>query len=135
MGEEDDDDSADQAHWLKDAGRRRATRPRESAEELLKYLEELTGKKFTSRENILGYRKELWAEEAKRHHAETHRRIIRETIFLGVLLIAALQYHYWNVNLQIAALPHLVVFVPVADGDIHPARPYSPTESSPLRKL
>ena len=114
MVDEEDAYTPDLVGWLEDSGRRPTIGPRESAEELIRYLEELTGRKLTSREDILGYFKELKAQEAERQRAETKRRIVRETFFLGLLVLAAAQYYYWDVNLQIAALQKVHYFVPVA---------------------
>ena len=50
--EQEDDHSADLALWLQDSGRRPAINLNESPEELLKYLEELTGAKLRARQDI-----------------------------------------------------------------------------------
>ena len=112
--EEEDDYNPDLAHWLQDSGRRRAIRLDESPEELLKYLEELTSKRLTSRGDILGYFKELEQDEANRQRAATKRRIVSETILVTLLALAVGHYYVWDVSLQIAALQKNHYFVPVS---------------------
>ena len=85
----------------------------ESDESLIRYLEQLAGRKFLTREAIHNYLKELWADEARRSQAANRRRIVRETLLLVMLLGAGLNYYYWDVSLQIAQLRSVQVFVPV----------------------
>ena len=114
MDDQDDDYNSDLVHWLEDSGRRPAIRLHESAEERIRYLEELTGRKLASRQDILDYFKELKEREAELQRSEAKRRVVRETFFLGVLALAAAQYYYWDISLQIAALQKVHYFVPVA---------------------
>jgi hypothetical protein len=121
-----DDDYGDVARWLRDAAARRvgkAAQSRseipvirtESAETVLLHFEQLTGRTFGSRDTVHAYLKELAADEDVRTRAATNRRIYRETLLLGLLLAAFLHYYYWDVNLQIASLAHLQVYVPVTE--------------------
>ena len=112
MVNEDDEYNADMARWLEDSGRRRAIRLDESPEELIKYLEGLTGRKLTSREDILGYFKDLKAQDVERERVATKHRIVRETFFVSLLALSAAQYYYWDVSLQIATLQKVRYFVP-----------------------
>ena len=114
VDDQDDDYNSDLVHWLEDSGRRPAIRLHESAEERIRYLEELTGRKLASRQDILDYFKELKEREAELQRSEAKRRVVRETFFLGVLALAAAQYYYWDISLQIAALQKVHYFVPVA---------------------
>ena len=72
------------------------------------------GRRFTSREDINDFLKQIQAEEVEKTRAATRQRIIRETLLLGCLLASFLQYYYWDVSLQIASLQKVHVFVPVS---------------------
>ena len=72
------------------------------------------GRRFTSREDINDFLKQIQAEEVKKTRAATGQRIIRETLLLGCLLASYLQYYFWDVNLQVASLQNVRVFVPVS---------------------
>ena len=119
-------DSEALARWLRDVARghrpaplRSETasyqRPRESSDDLIKYLEALMGRRFTSREDINDFLKQIQAEEDEKTRAATRRRVRRETLLLGCLLASYLHYHYWDVSLQVASLQKVQVFVPVKD--------------------
>ena len=126
VDEQKDDYSEDLARWLQDVGHRRESAPRNSAtalhqrpkassDDLVKYLEELTGRKFTSREDINSFLEQLWTEETEKSRTAANRRVVRETLLLGCLLAAYLHYYYWDVRLQIASLHQVRVFVPVSN--------------------
>ena len=127
LGVDEKNESYDEdlAHWLQDVARRRGATPlrseiasqqrsKTSSDDLINYLEELTGRKLTSREDINGFLKQFWLEEVEKNRAATRHRVIREMVLLGCLLVAYLQYYYWDVNLQIASLRELQVFVPAS---------------------
>jgi hypothetical protein len=118
------DDSVDLARWLQEVARGRTKiimqPPRElipdsseSSEDVLKYLEQLTGRELRSREAVDGYLKELAKDEIERTRVATGRRIVREALLLGLLSAAYLHYYYWDVSLQIASLHQVRIFVPV----------------------
>ena len=123
VDERNDEYSEDVARWLQDAGHRHAPLksnaalhqgPKESGDDLIKYLEGLIGRKLTSRQDIHGFLKQLRTEEVEKIRVAASRRVIRETLLLGCLLAAYLHYYYWDVNLQIASLRQVQVFVPVS---------------------
>lgn len=108
------------ARWLIDVGKRR--RPRSAAaaelsaaspEDLVRYLEGLTERKFRSCEDLLRLFQDFMEENAEAIRAATRRRIVREALLLGALAAAYLHYYYWEVELQIASLHAVKVFVPV----------------------
>lgn len=126
VDEQIDDNNEDLARWLQEvAGRRPSAplgsesashqRPKASGDDLINYLQELTGRKYASREDINDFFKQLQAEEVGKNRAATHRRIIREILLLACLLVSYLQYYYWDVNLQIASLRGVQVYVPVRE--------------------
>jgi hypothetical protein len=110
----DDDYDPELAHWLEDSGRRHAIRLEESPEALIKYLEELTGRRLTCRQDILSYFTELEAKDAEREQARAKRRVLRESAFLAALVFAAGQYYFWDLNLQISKLQKVYYFAPAA---------------------
>ena len=82
----------------------------ESSEDLIRYMEGLTGRKLASRDSIHRYFSELWHEQAERNRRAEGRRIAWEGLLVIVLALAALHYYYWDVNLQIASLRSIQVF-------------------------
>jgi hypothetical protein len=110
--------SEEVAQWLQDAARRRMISERkESDQALLGYLEQLSGRQINSRGDIRAYVEGI-AEEAKR---KSQKRQQLKNMALGVLfVIAALQYHYLDVQLQILSQPTLTVFYPTKPFAAHP---------------
>jgi hypothetical protein len=72
-----------------------------SPEELLRYLEELSGRTLQTREDI-------------RKYVSDRAGTVREGLLLLVTTFAFLQYYFLDVMVQIEQLPHMVVFVPSA---------------------
>lgn len=119
------------AQWLKEAGRRVPARaaPRDadadetynSPASLHHYLEELAGRKLLSHAEVLGYLREVAGTQPDQHRERERRRMLREVSLLVLLTISYLHYYYWDVQLQIAALQSVGVFVPAPE-----ARPHRP---------
>lgn len=124
MVKQEKDPSEDLAAWLKDTGRR-AWRPlessesdssdrvTESSEDLFKYLEELVGRELKTREDVRRYFDELAARDREGSRIHARRQIIKESALLLGLVVAFIQYHLLDINLQISRLPSTVVFVPL----------------------
>jgi hypothetical protein len=126
----DDDDEGNLARWLKEVGHRRLRSsndadqvPRESGEDLIRHLEELTGRKLASRDDIDRLLKDLCEADAEAARRVTRRRLVRETVLLVCLLVAYLHYQYWDVSLQIAAIPRVQFFVPMPNDQKPAAAP------------
>jgi hypothetical protein len=124
MSEHVRDPSEDLAQWLSDAGRRTwrsaavaetssGVGARESSGDLFKYLEELAGRELRSREDIRQYVGELSAPDQEASRTHKRQRLVKDTVLLLCLLTAYIQYNFLDVNLQIARLPSIVIFVPV----------------------
>lgn len=122
---EDDGSNLELAQWLQDSGRRRAICLKESPEELLKYLEELTGEKLSSREHILAYFGKLRIQKTERLASQEKRRSAREIVLVTLLALALAQFYFWDVNLQIALAKTMHFFVPAP-----PQAPGKQTERS-----
>lgn len=109
--QEDHDYQADMARWLQDSGRRHAARQADTPEEILRHIEKLSGRAFRSTEDVAAYFLDLKAQEAERIRAETRRRFVRDSVFLGVLTVSAAQYYFLDVLLQIETLHRVYYFV------------------------
>jgi hypothetical protein len=110
------------AQWLKEAGQRTQSRPRDaqaaeddgtynSPASLHRYLEELAGRKLQSHAEVLAFLKEVAGSEPQGHRQRELRRMVRELVLLGLLALSYLQYYYWDVQLQIAALKSVNVYI------------------------
>jgi hypothetical protein len=74
------------------------------------HLERVTGRQIRSREDISLYVNELSAR-GQEQRAKSHR--IKSALLATLLTIAAAQYYYIDVQLQILSQPALTVFVPM----------------------
>lgn len=81
--------------------------------ELVAHLERLTGRRIKSRDDISAYVKSL-SEQAKQKRVQ--KQYLKNGLLAGLLAIAALQYYFIDVQLQILSQPTLTVFLP-AKGD------------------
>jgi hypothetical protein len=86
----------------------------QSSEEILAHLEQVTGRKLRSCDAVDRYLKELARDEDRRERSAFRKRIFRETLLLGLALVAFFNYYYWDVSLQIASVPIVKIFVPLA---------------------
>ena len=121
------------ADWLKEAGRRTQDASRASARpgadqdetfnspaSLHRYVEELAGRKLQSHAEVLEFLKEVAGTQPEAHVAREKRRMVREVALLLILALSYLHYYYWDVQLQIAALRSVNVFVPAPE--VRPAK-------------
>ena len=119
---EDSDHPLDLASWLQAAARRRVLAgpdaAAESSDDVLAYLESLTGKKLRSRSAVDLLFKAFADDEAKRLRKAKVRAARRHTLLIALAVASFLHYYYWDVSLQIAALPEMKVFVPVHERDL-----------------
>jgi hypothetical protein len=110
-----DDTGRNLAQWLREIARGKPVVPQlpaEPGEGVLEYLELRIGRKLRSREAVDGFLKALESRESEAHRKGMRRGITRGAILLALILAAYLQYYYWDVKLEIAALPAVEVFVP-----------------------
>jgi hypothetical protein len=112
------------AQWLKEAGRRTQSKPPSapgaaaeddgtfnSPSSLHRYLEELAGRKLPTHADVLAFLKEVAGSEPRENRQRELRRMVRELALLGLLALSYLQYYYWDVQLQIAALNSVHVYI------------------------
>lgn len=91
-----------------------------SDRELVAHLERLTGRQIRSREDIADYVVEI---QRKGRDQRTKAQHLKNALLVALLLAAAGQYYFIDVQLQILSQPTLTVFVP-AKSDAPPKRPY-----------
>ena len=92
----------------------------QSTSELVAHLEQLSGRRIRSRQDISDYVGELSARAAARRSKIQH---LKNFLLVALLITAAGQYYFIDIQLEILAQPALTVFVPVK-GDSAPRRPY-----------
>jgi len=119
------------AQWLKEAGRRvpaKAPPAHEDADEsfnspasLHHYLEELAGRRLSSHAEVLRFLREVAGSQPEAHRERERRRMVREVSLLVLLAVSYLHYYYWDVQLQIAALQSVGVFIPAPEARPHKA--------------
>jgi hypothetical protein len=128
MGDSAESGGDQLAEWLKEAGRRarREASARADADddrsfnspaELHRYLEQLAGRPLQSHGDVLNYMKEVAGSNPREHRYLERRRMLREISLVLLLSLSYLHYYYWEVQVEIAKLNALRIFVPPT---IHP---------------
>lgn len=118
------------AEWLKEAGRRARheapaganaedDRSFNSPAELHRYLEQLAGRPLRSHGEVLQYLREVAGSSPREHRHLERRRMVREVLLLLVLAFSYLHYYYWEVQVEIAKLNTLRIFVPTTSAVPH----------------
>ena len=120
------------AEWLKEAGRRTQSADRSipamsddtfnSPASLHKYLEELAGRKLQTHAEVLAYLREVAGTQPDAHRERERRRMVREVSLLVLLAVSYLHFYYWEVQLEIAALRSVGVFIPAPEARPHKIR-------------
>jgi hypothetical protein len=111
------------AEWLKEAGRRARReapasgdadddRSFNSPAELHRYLEQLAGRPLQSHGEVLNYLGQVAGSNPREHRYLERRRTVREISLLLLLSLSYLHYYYWDVQVEIAKLNALRIFVP-----------------------
>lgn len=123
MGEGAESGGDQLAEWLKEAGRRARgeapvrndaddDRSFNSPAELHRYLEQLAGRPLRSHAEVLHYLGEVAGANPREHRYLERRRMVREITLLVLLSLSYLHYYYWEVQVEIAKLNALRIFVP-----------------------
>lgn len=113
------------AEWLKEAGRRARReapaaadadddRSYNSPAELHRYLEQLAGRPLQSHGDVINYLREVAGTNPREHRHLERRRMVREVSLLLVLALSYLHYYYWEVQVEIAKMNSLRIFVPAS---------------------
>jgi hypothetical protein len=118
------------AEWLKEAGQRTQSASRDtpvasddttynSPASLHKFLEELAGRKLQTHAEVLAYLREVAGTQPDAHRERERRRMVREVSLLVLLAVSYLHFYFWEVQLEIAALRSVGVFIPAPDARPH----------------
>jgi hypothetical protein len=87
---------------------------RDSPEDLLRQLEETTGRVFRSREDVRRFAEEsLRDRQAQLDRISSRWRMVKNVALLASLVLAFLQYYLLDTLYQIVSLRETTVFVPV----------------------
>ncbi len=84
-----------------------------------KYLEALAGRKLQTHAELLAYLREVAGTQPDAHRERERRRMVREVSLIVLLAVSYLHYYYWEVQLQIAALHSVSVFIPATEARPH----------------
>ena len=86
----------------------------ERREELLRHLEELTGRSFHSRDDVRRYVDEMRQQEVEFLARKGQMwRTVKQSALLALFVVAFLQYYLVDTLVQISTLQQVQVFVPV----------------------
>lgn len=116
------------ADWLKEAGRRaRSEAPAggdgddtfNSPAELHRFLEQLAGRPLQSHGEVLQYLRQVAGSNPRAHRDQERRRMVREVLLLLLVSLSYLHYYYWEVQVEIAKLNSLRIFIPAVAPDHH----------------
>ena len=111
------------AEWLKEAGRRApgeaptgavGEETFNSPADLHRYLEQLAGRPLQSHGEVLQYLRQVAGTNPRAYRDQERRRMVREVSLLLLLSLAYLHYYYWEVQVEIAKLNALRIFVPTS---------------------
>ena len=114
------------AEWLQEAGRRarREAPPHadgdetfNSPAELHRYLEQLAGRPLQSHGEVLHYLRQVAGSNPRAYRDQERRRMVREVLLLLLLSLSYLHDYYWEVQVEIAKLNALRIFIPTSAQD------------------
>jgi hypothetical protein len=86
----------------------------ESQEELLRYLEQVSGRRIRTRDDIKAYVEEMAARKAADQPSVRWWRKAKTITLIGLTAFAFIQYYMMDVMLQIMSLRETTFFVPVS---------------------
>jgi hypothetical protein len=122
LGDDTTDAGEQLAQWLKEAGQRAGGAARAPAGEgddsfnspasLHRYLEQLAGRQLKSHADVLDYLRQVAGTNPRQYRDQERRRMVREIALLLLLSLSYLHYYYWEVQVEIAKLNSLRIFVP-----------------------
>ena len=86
--------------------------PGESREELLKFLEEVSGRKLRTREDVRRYLEEIAAKARDENLAVRFWQTVKQATWLFMVIFAFLQYYYMDVLSEIASIRQVTFPMP-----------------------
>jgi hypothetical protein len=114
------------AEWLQEAGRRarrEATAGTDGDEtfnspaELHRYVEQLAGRPLQTHGEVLHYLRQVAGTNPRAYRDQERRRMVREVSLLLLLSLSYLHYYYWEVQVEIAKLNAVRIFIPTSAPD------------------
>jgi hypothetical protein len=113
------------AQWLKEAGRRARQEAGAAAgtdqdesfnspASLHRYVEGLAGRPLQSHAEVLNYLREVAGSNPRVYRDHERRRMVREVALVALLSLSYLHYYYWEVQVEIAKLNSVRIFVPAS---------------------
>jgi hypothetical protein len=113
------------AQWLKEAGSRARREAGAAAgtdqdesfnspASLHRYLEELAGRPLQSHTEVLNYLRAVAGSTPREYRDQERRRMVREVALVALLSLSYLHYYYWEVQVEIAKLNSVRIFVPAS---------------------
>jgi hypothetical protein len=86
----------------------------ESREELIKYLEQVSGRSIRTRDDIKAYVDEMAARKAEDQPSVRWWRRAKTVMLIGLTAFAFIQYYMMDVAVQMMSLRENTFFVPVS---------------------
>ena len=100
----------------KKRGKRMVGGQQDAPQDLLRHLEEVTGRQFRTRDDVTRYVKEAALEkQAALERSASKWRTAKQTVLLASLALAFIQYYLIDTLYQIVNLNQITVFVPVRE--------------------
>lgn len=84
-----------------------------SHEELIRYLEQMSGRQIRTREHVRSLMQEDWVPQADAERSR-RRQSVKRAVLALLFTFAALQYYFLDVSLQILSLRELTHLTPTA---------------------
>ena len=85
----------------------------QSREELVRYLEQVSGRTFRTREDIRKYLEEISNRKVDDNPVVRDWRMFKNGALLLLLVLGSLQYYFFDVLNQVASLHSVTIFLPV----------------------
>ncbi len=86
----------------------------ESREELLQYLEQASGRRIRTRDDIKAYVEEVAARKAEGERSVTRWQKAKTFTLIGLAVFALAQFYFIDVMVQIMSLRETTFFVPAS---------------------
>jgi hypothetical protein len=85
----------------------------ESSEMLLQYLEQASGRKLRTRDDVRQFLDEVSSKDPQTSRATTLWRTLKQGMWLALMVIAYLQFYLLDVMNQINSIPEIRVNLPM----------------------
>jgi len=89
-------------------------KPPQTREELVQYLESLTGRTFHTREDIQSYVREVSARKAAEEPSVRRWLKVKKLTLIALLAFSVMQYYILDVLLEITSMRSTTFFIPAS---------------------